>query len=137
MTLKGRINRYLRKSGRGTPLYMLTEDREIRFTGIDRFDKRLFNAMTEVHLPDTFQWGRDEPSLLDPLRFVHTQLTGPFQYCFDPMFLLGWVSFADPRDAFLFYMMFAGQVEPLEKDPERIEMQREFIARWGLAEFTK
>jgi hypothetical protein len=137
MTLKGRINRYLRKSGRGTPLYIFINNREIRFNGIDRFDKRLYNALTEVHLPDTFQWGHEEPSVLDPLRFVHTQLSGPFQYCYDPMFLLGWVSFADPRDAFLFYMTFSGQVEQLEKDPVRIEKQHQFIAQWGLAEFRK
>jgi hypothetical protein len=109
----------------------------IRFTGIDRFDKRLFNAFTEVHLPDTFQWGHEEPSMLDPLNFVHTQLQGPYQFCFDPMFLLGWVSFADPKDAFLFYFRFSGEVEPLEKDPGRIETQRQFITKWGLAEFAK
>jgi hypothetical protein len=138
-TLKGRFNRWLRLRDKGTPLYQFNEHNGVYFTGIDRYDKRLYNAFTEVHFPDMYQWGHNEPSNLymEPLQFVHTQIRSPFHFSYDPMFMLGWVAFSDPREAFLFYVTFSGEVEALPKDPERIEKQRQFLLPWGLAEFSK
>jgi hypothetical protein len=132
-TIPGSFNRYRRKRGKGTPLFWACDKKLIHYSGIDSFDRHLFDAFIAHKMPYCFEWGARYPSTFyNPvLDWICKNMQGRALFSYDPMALAGYILIEHPDDAFDFRMRFS-EPQRVLSDPKVTAEAERIVQKFGL-----
>lgn len=132
-TIRGFFNRYRRKHRKGTPLFWTCEKKLFHYSGIDPFDRNLFNAFIAYKAPHCFKWGDTYPSTLyqPVMEWICNHMQGRALFSYDPMIMHGYILLENQDDAFDFRMRFS---EPMrvKLDPVMQVEAKRIAEKYGL-----